>query len=257
MKTRLLAWTSVAVVNIFVGLILASASSGHPAIEVVDSIWKHLGGKARWEKCRYLEFTWTSELDNQVRATRKHTWDRYNGDYVLEFTGGDDTFKVFFNIDSKEGVGFKNGSKLTGEAHAQIMDRSYAIFCNDTYWLLAPTKLEDPGIRIQYIGHTGERDADGSEGEFIVLHAWFEENVGVTPGDEYWFHVTHDGLVAGWRYRLEGGSEGEWEWVDEKECGMGITLSTRKVSGNRAIAFPSVKLSDTIDRSVFDPPSDT
>lgn len=234
---------------------LVGTAVAHPAVEVVDLIWDHIGGKENFEKCRYIEFTWQSETDGQIKRTRKHTWDRYEGDYVVEFTDASgDAYTVYMNVETLEGVALKNGSKLSAEENAAWVETAYEIFCNDTYWLLSPTKLQDPGARIQFVGHAGEKDADGSEGEFIVLHLWFEDNVGVTPGDEYWFNITHEGVIASWRYVLEDGEKNQWEWTDERDCGMGMLLSTRKVSGNRAITFPEVKFSETIDRSVFTPP---
>lgn len=230
-------------------------SDSHPAWLVVDSIWTHLGGRDAFKKVRYIEFTFAVEQKGEMKTSRQHTWDRHNGDYVLEFTDAKtkDTWKIQFNIDSKKGVAFKNGSQVGEDENAQALERAYAIFCNDTYWLLAPTKLEDPGAKIQFMGHAGKPEAAGSEGEFVVLHVFFDKKVGVTPGDQYWFNVTHSGVVHSWRYVLESGNEGEWLWTDEKDCGMGIRLSTRKVAmdGNMAIVFPQVKFSATMDRSRF------
>jgi hypothetical protein len=148
-------------------------------------------------------------------------------------------------------------------------------------------KLNDPGVRLQFAGHahrTGERDIEEPTGSgwidvtdeeavhahnehlkqeagkdaqslLVVLHLWFSKKVGLTPGDQYWLYVTHDGAVVGWRYVLESGEDGEWEWTDEKDCGMGITLPTKKVSqdGTAAVVFPVVKFTETMDRGVFEP----
>jgi len=277
-----------AVALLLIAVLFPAVSWGHPAFEVVDVIWYHLGGKEAYETCRYLEFVWTYEREGDVKATRSHKWDRYKGDYVLEYTDSktNDTYKAYFNVNSRKGVAFKNGAAVGEDEIAQVLERAYSIFINDTYWLLLPTKLNDPGVRLQYIGHarrTGERDIEEptspgwidvtdeeavhahnerlkQEGKedaqslLVVLHLWFSKKVGLTPGDEYWLYVTHDGAVVGWRYVLEGGDEGEWEWTNEKDCGMGITLPTKKISSDGAVVvFPNVRFSETLDRGVFEP----
>jgi hypothetical protein len=240
-------------------LMVPAASGAHPAWQVVDLIWEYMGGREAFAKARFVEFTFAVEKKGEIKSTRQHTWDRYSGDYVLEFkdTKTGDEWKVFFNVESKKGVALKNGTGVNEEENTRAIERAYGIFCNDTYWLLAPTKLQDPGARIQFIGHAGRVEAEGSEGEFIVIYLFFDQEVGVTPGDKYWFNVRHSGQIASWRYVLEGGEEGEWDWTDEKDCGMGIRLSVRKVSrdGDTAIVFPNVKLSATMDPSRFQPPS--
>lgn len=130
---------------------------GHPATVAVDWIWSYLGGKDQYEKARYVEFTWASENEGRKGATRKHLWDRYSGDYVLEFddSRSGESLKIYFNIETKKGVVVKSGTIIEGDEAAQLIDRAYEIFVNDTYWLLVPTKLGDYGTRIQFEGHEG------------------------------------------------------------------------------------------------------
>jgi hypothetical protein len=286
-------WSSAVIAVLAVAVLFPGVAWGHPAIKVVDWIWFHLGGKEAYEHCRYVEFTWTYEHEGNVKTTRSHTWDRYKGDYVLEFTDSktNDAYMAYFNVHSKKGVAIKNGAAVGQDENARLVERAYSMFINDTYWLLLPMKLTDPGARLQFVGHasrTGSRDIEGSDPEgtrmvdltvreedahdhtghgqgdegaedveetLVVLHLWFQKEVGLTPRDEYWLYVTHDGAIVGWRYVLQDGDEGEWEWMDEKDCGMGIKLPTKRISadGSRAIVFPNVKFSDTMDRGVFQP----
>jgi len=293
--------SSAAIAAVLIAVLFRAVAWSHPAHEVVQWIWDHLGGQEAYEKCRYVEFTWAYEHGGEVKTARSHTWDRYEGDYVLEFTDSKTgaEYKVYFNVHSKQGSAFKDGAAVPEAENAQVVDRAYSIFINDTYWLLAPTKLHDFGARIQFVGHTrriGGNDVrkpategsplidltkprEGHEGHdhsaddagdshqedwekdpeqsLVVLHLWFFKKVGLTPGDEYWLYVKHDGTVVGWRYVLESGDEAEWEWRDERDCGMGITLPTRKISadGSKAIVFPNVTFRETMDRGVFQPGS--
>ena len=143
----------------------------------------------------------------------------------------------------------RNGTPLEGKEAEAALERAYGVFINDTYWLLAPAKLEDYGTRLRFDTHE-EVDPFG---ELPVLHLSFD-NVGLTPGDQYWIYTTNEGQVVKWRYKLEGGNEGEFMWQDEKDCGMGLRFCSRKASldGKRAIVFPVIEFRETMDRAVFE-----
>jgi hypothetical protein len=281
MKFRL---TALAVA---LAVLCPAVASAHPATIVIDLVWKHLGGKEQYKKVRYVEFTWASKSDGKAGNERKHLWDRYTGDYVLELTDSEsgDELEIYFNIETKQGVVVRNGSIVEGEDAEKMIERAYGTFINDTYWLLVPTKLEDYGARVQFIGHEGlpeelewhrmsdderrawareqkhvvsgddhNHEVDEHKDAAIVLHLWFEGEVGLTPGDEYWLYITHEGEILRWEYKLQGGHEGSWVWSDPTDCGMGMTFSTRRVhvDGNREIYFPTVKFTDEMDRSAFE-----
>jgi hypothetical protein len=243
---------AVLVLSFVAAAAFAPALLAHPAIDIVDLIWKYTGGKDVFERARFVEFTFAWEKQGEIKGSRHHTWDRYSGDYVVEATDPEngDALKIYLNVESLDGVALRNGEKLEGEQAKELLEGAYRMFINDTYWLLVQTKLSDYGVRLVFDGHEGggeERD------QLVVLHVYFE-NVGLTPGDQYWLYVTHDGQIVKWRYTLESGREGEYEWTDEKDCGMGIRLATRKVTadGERAVVFPKVRFSESMDKAVFE-----
>ena len=257
----------------------ALVARSHPAVVVVDLIWKHIGGKDNFARARYVSFTWAYEQDGKIAFSREHAWDRYTGYYDIKFKDPDngDDIEVQFDVDTREGVALRNGTIVEGDAAAELLETAYRAFINDTYWLLAPAKLGDYGVRLQYAGHEidGEIVLDLEEphahqpGEHhdhserpepdpnapehaIVLHVSFDK-VGLTPGDEYWFHVSHEGQVLRWQYKLQSGREGDFDWVDEKDVGMGIILSTRKVSrtSQMAVVFPQVHIAAEVPAGSF------
>jgi hypothetical protein len=250
--------------------------TAHPAPQVIDWIWEHVGGKKNYEKARYLEFTYAYEVDGDTKSARHHTWDRYSGDYVLKYEKDGHQYEAYFNVETKKGIGLKDGEIIEGAGGAEIVERSYSLFINDTYWLLMPVKLQDYGVRLRYVRHEGE-DAPDPEGHLkkdhsshdheeekkkktkhgvdsnVILNMTYLEDVGMTPGDQYWIYVNHEGSVTRWDYKLQGGHEGSWNWVEEKDCGMGIVLSTRKNKrdGDGSIVFSDVKFSETMDPATF------
>ena len=122
--------------------ITAGIITAHPATTVIDWIWDYSGGKDTYEQARYLEFTWAVEKDGAIGSTRDHTWDRHTGDYVLKMKDrktGDD-LAIYFNVDTKEGVAFRNGEIQEGPAGTELVDKAFRVFINDTYcsasWLV-------------------------------------------------------------------------------------------------------------------------
>lgn len=272
---------TILLVTITSGIVMA-----HPAPTVIDWIWDYSGGKDTYERARYLEFTWAVEKEGTIGSTRNHVWDRHTGDYVLTMKDrktGDD-LAIYFNVDTKEGVAFRNGEIQEGAAGTELVDKAFRVFINDTYWLLAPLKLQDYGVRVVTLGHSDleeiypfdpvnprvdQRSKDpghshdpkkpefSEKKEYVAIRVFFAKPVGLTPGDQYWFYVTHKGRVVKWKYTLEDGSEGAWLWSGDKDCGMGLTLATRKESldGKTAIVFPNVRFSETMDQTAFQPAS--
>jgi hypothetical protein len=109
---------------------------------------------------------------------------------------------------------------------------AYARWVNDSYWLLAPLKLKDPGVTLTY---------QSREGGFEVLHAQFA-NVGLTPGDQYNFYVdpaTH--LVRRWDYMPSPDKKISGTWEGYKDFG-GLNLSTERRFGDKHIWFSGVEV---------------
>ena len=105
-----------------------------------------------------------------------------------------------------------------------LLIKAWRLFVNDQYWLLAPAKVMDPGVR---------REAEGSD-----LRLSFA-GVGITPGDRYTLHTTAAGDVSGWDYLLEGGKPGSWQWSPSVPVG-GLRLSLERTTTGRTIRFEDV-----------------
>ncbi len=106
---------------------------------------------------------------------------------------------------------------------------AYEAFVNDGYWLFATSKVFDPGVT-----RTLEEDD---------LRLTFQD-VGVTPGDTYWFEARPDGEVSAWRFRLESGNEGRFEFEDYQDVG-GLHLALRKTSEHTVIRFENVATAES------------
>jgi hypothetical protein len=106
------------------------------------------------------------------------------------------------------------------------LKEAWSMFVNDQYWLLAATKVQDPGVI---------RTADGND-----LRLFFQ-GVGLTPGDSYLLHANEAGDIVGWEYVLESGRSGSWSWSAPTEVG-GLRLSLERTMADRSIRFQDVRV---------------
>ena len=143
------------------------------------------GGEMAFRSMPYLRFN----FGVPPRSPRRHLWDKMTGDYRLEYDRGDTTFVVLFNTETQEGAAFANGEPVSDAL--QRVESAYSAFINDTYWLLMPVKMLDPGVYREVV-------PDSSTAEHAVVRLWFDE-VGLTPGDTYYVWVDREtGMVDRW-----------------------------------------------------------
>jgi hypothetical protein len=198
----------------------------------------------------YLRFNFAVETPAGTTVVGRHLWDRSTGTYRVEWSGGTDSTYVAL-IDVRDvtqgdptGSVSLNGTELTGQAARNARRQAYGRFINDTYWLLAPLKVFDPGVNRTY-------RPDSSTAEHDVLHLTFND-VGQTPGDEYWLYVsTETGRLDRWAFHLQSMAEEtpprvfEWTADTTLQAPDGpVRLATRKqvVGGERAILTYDIAL---------------
>src|SRR4029078_10700710 len=80
------------------------------------------------------------------------------------------------NLNTKQGRAWLDGRELAGDELKEMLERAYGAWVNDTYWLLMPYKLEDPGV---HLSSAGEETMGGHT--YDKLHLSFD-HVGLTPG---------------------------------------------------------------------------
>ncbi|MFQ5572195.1 MAG: hypothetical protein ACE5G0_21170, partial [Rhodothermales bacterium] len=200
------------------------------------------GGPAAWSALPYLRFNFAVSVEGTRRRTIRHLWDRRTGDYRVEMRGpGGEPYIILFNINTRQGQAYWGDTPLDSTDTAEKIAEAYQRFINDTYWLLVPFKLFDPGVHRAYV-------ADSSDAEADVLHLSFGD-VGLTPGDQYWLYVDKEsGRLAQWSYVLQG-SEGlpprsfVWDEYEEHITPSGsLFFAARK----RAVGRPNAIYTDAI-----------
>lgn len=168
-----------------------------------------------------LAFTFVVEAGGEQKVSRRHVWWPKKG--RLKVTHGEKTveFENLHQHDPSKLVRSPTEHAETWQAIAPevkpaMAARAWSWFINDSYWLLAPAKVMDPGVN---------RALD-DRGRLVLTFG----DVGLTPGDTY--RLTFDrerGVVTRWDFKLQSGREGAFRWTGYEQFGP-LTLSTRRVS---------------------------
>jgi len=231
----------------------AAPPSDPKAVALADEVMRALGGAEAWNNTRYLRFDFAVERDGKAGPPRSHTWDKHTGRYRLEGkTREGDPYLVLMNLNTKEGSAWMKGAKVEGEEAKKALDNAYGAWVNDTYWLLAPYKMKDPGV---ILASAGEETKDGTTWDKVVLTF---DNVGLTPKDKYWLWVNRQTkLVDRWDYVLKGeeAPPTTWLWKGWKAYGA-IQLAPDRPSPteNRKIFFPVLEVPASVADTVFTTP---
>jgi hypothetical protein len=129
----------------------------------------------------------------------------------------------------------------------------YEAFINDSYWLLAPFKIFDPGVTLTAAG-----EDKGPKGEPCDVLKLTFANVGLTPQDIYWLYVDKKShLVDEWKFVLGGENKPPtaFAWSDWHKVGPIMLASTRKGLGKpTAIRFENLQVSSNVDEAALTPP---
>ena len=206
-----------------------------------------LGGEEAWSQARFLRFGFAGR--------RQHAWDRWTGLHRVEGeTQEGESYVVIHDLDTREGRAWVDGEEVAGERAAELLENAWGAWVNDTYWLLMPTKLRDPGVTL---AHEGRREIEGTE--YDVLHLSFA-GVGLTPGDQYWAYVhPGTGQMDYWAFRLESmPADAEpvlWRWTGWQTYD-GIRLASRReqVGGDRVLELSPIEVSREVPEGAFAAP---
>ena len=225
----------------------AKAGADPRAAEVAAKLMTALGGEQAWSNAHFIHFTFAGR--------RTHTWDKWTGRHRLEGKTKDgEPYVVLEDVTTHQGRAWVAGRELSGDEAAKMVENSYGAWVNDTYWLLMPYKLRDPGVILRY---DGEETIDGVAYDRLALSF---EHVGLTPGDRYWAWINRDtGLMDRWAYVLEDqpadAAPTAWLWQGWKKFG-GVMLAPvrQQVGGDHRLEMTDLAVTDSLPDAVFESP---
>jgi hypothetical protein len=116
---------------------------------------------------------------------RAHLWDRQRGLARVEWRG----YRALIDVNTKKGRVWRDGAEITDPAAKQpLLDKAYAWWINDSFWLNPVVKAFDDGTSRTRGTVAGKRALE-------VAYA----SGGLTPGDRYLWILGDDGRPVAWR----------------------------------------------------------
>lgn len=191
--------------------------AGGDAVALADRVMTALGGQKRWNELPGLRWTFGSAVGDTVRGSRRHAWNKHTGWHRVEGrTRAGDSFVFIHNLQTGDGRAWMNGGEIQGDSLRSLLKRAKTYWTNDTYWMLMPYKLRDPGV---HLAMAGDSAAGGQAWDRVAL--WFDD-VGETPGDRYWVYVNRSShRIERWDMVLQGSTPPprtySWEGWEEHD----------------------------------------
>jgi hypothetical protein len=223
----------------------AAAEGTSPSLDaVVDHVTQALGGKKAWDDTHYVKFSFAGR--------RTHWWDKWTGRHRVEgSTREGQKYIVLENLNTREGKAWVDGQEVAADKAKEWLDRGYGAWINDTYWLLMPYKLRDPGVNLVA---AGEETIDGKTYDKLALTFG---KVGLTPGDRYWAWIDRGtGLMDRWAYVLQDqpadAAPTVWKWEGWQRYGNVMLAPHRtQVGGEGKIELSDIAVPAELPDSVF------
>lgn len=195
----------------------AQAESDVRAQQLAQEVWKASGGE-QWGNVGEMRFTFVVEQDGKQLIAAEHHWDIVAGTDHVKWKDKEATVN------------------LAASADDENSQAAYARWVNDSYWLLAPLKVLDSGVKL---AHEGTRELQGVACETLRLSF---EQVGLTPSDQYVLYIDPaTSLVRAWDYIPKEGAPMHSTWENYETFG-GLRLATMHNFAGKVIRFANVEV---------------
>lgn len=161
-------------------MLIAIGKSAYDSIHLID-----------WSFPRGHDFVWEKEI-NRVTVS----WPEGN--------------KVVLYTETGEGTATVEGQTVDAALQTEMIQTAWALFANDSFWLVAPFKIRDPGTSRSLV------QVDNGYGLLVTYSAG-----GVTPGDSYLWILDEAYMPVAWRMWVQiipiGGLEFSWEGSEVRQ----------------------------------------
>ncbi len=232
-----------------------------PALAAGNSAAHKLGrsivteaGFEKLHQVQQLDFKFVVQDAGKTVFEAYHRWDLINGRARIAWTDKAGVKnEAWLDVATRKAVGTKDGTMVTGPDLENLSKNAYARYINDTYWLMMPLKLFDPGTTLQLEGKETVADTP-----YQVLRLSFA-GVGLTPGDVYRLYVGEAGKrVQRWEMKLQGqGDKTSFvTWEDYREVGPLKLAHRHRIEGtDREVLLENVQVHGQFRDEVFAPPA--
>jgi len=144
---------------------------GEAADELASQMLNSLNFEA-YKSTTYIEFTF--------KKRHHFKWDRAQNSCEVYWKN----YRVDLDLNRHQlSKAYEGDKKIEGEDAQELIDNALKLFNNDSFWLVAPFKVFDPGTERRLIQTKHQEDA------LLVTYT----NGGSTPGDSYLWHFNASG----------------------------------------------------------------
>lgn len=207
---------------------------------LAQRVLKNMGGKKGWDNTRFIAWTFNGQYQVWDKQQDRFRWEK-------------DSLVAIINTRTKDGKVYAAGKEISDtEEKRKLLDRAYALWINNSYWLVMPFKLQDPGVNLKYIAEG--RTMDGAAAD--ILEMTFD-NVGLTPENKYHLWIDKkSGLITQWAfYRKYTDKQPAFtrRWGDYKNHGS-IKLASDRSNPQGEFKIDHIATPAQVPANVFNSP---
>jgi outer membrane lipoprotein-sorting protein len=175
----------IAVLLIFT-MPISAQSNSEKANAIAKEILEAMGGMDNYNDTHFIKWDF---------GKRTLYWDKWSGDVRIE--SPEKNLVILVNINTLNGKVYENGILITDNDKSQkLLTQGKNWWINDSYWLVMPWKLQDPGVSLDYV----KTDTLPNGKKADVLQLTFD-SVGVTPDNKYHIYIDQeDHLIKQWAF---------------------------------------------------------
>ncbi len=183
--------------------------------------------KEAWDSTRYIRWEFFDQ--------HHYLWDKQRNFVEVKWKN----IKVQLFTKSVTGIVYRKNRILTQKEASEYIKKAWAFFCNDSFWLIAPLKIFDPGTERSIVNLE-----NGKKGLLVSYTSG-----GVTPGDAYLWILNDKGIPEGWKMWVSvlpvGGLNIRWEnW---KTFTGGSKIATTRRAGPFRMHFENVQTGNRLE----------
>ena len=103
-------------------------ASDPKAVAIADQVMAGLGGKQRWDALVGLRWTFGASVNDTVKTTRRHSWNKQTGWHRVEGkTRAGQEFCYIHQLGSDQGMAWVDGTAIEGDSLQKLLKRANSI----------------------------------------------------------------------------------------------------------------------------------
>jgi hypothetical protein len=247
MIKRILKWLAIILIILVVGLVVAVKVMDEPIPASVEGPAAEALATEVLNNIKHDQLADTKWVSWAFPGNHKYVWHVPSNHAQISY--GSTVVKM--DLDEQTGVASRKGEPLNGDDLANAIARAWSFWCNDSWWLIAPHKIMDPGTTRSVVDVSA--DHPGKRGLLVQY-----ESGGVTPGDAYLWLVDADGMPTGYEMWTAiipiGGIFASWDKYEALHSGA--LVSTEHDMGILKTGLGPLRSGDTyndvgLDEDIF------